>query len=94
MSQARGHVDPGSSLCLLEIVAQADSGLSFHEEQHSRFGRGVFGKFLALCKSEHDSLKAIILEDRSAQDAIVGRFSLLGQIEDIGVGCHGVRFSM
>ena len=85
MLQVRRHVDPGSGLSLLHVVAESHARLALHEEEHGRLRRRVFGKFLALAEAEDHRLDPIVLEDRAAQDAVRRRFGLLGEIEDVGV---------
>jgi hypothetical protein len=45
-------MNPRSSLCLLNIIAQADGRLPLHEDQHGRFRSHVFREFMILGKSE------------------------------------------
>jgi hypothetical protein len=89
MLEIGGHVDPGSGLCHLNVIAQADTRFARHKEEHRRFRRSVFGEFLPLTEAKNDSLDLVILKNGPTQDSVRRRFGFLGKIEDVSVRGHG-----
>jgi hypothetical protein len=67
------RLTPGSRL--VPVVAQRQLRLALEEVQHGGHGGGVFGQFLALTEAEDHRLQPVAVEQRAAEDALVGRLT-------------------
>ena len=59
--------------------------LALEEVQDGGHRGGVFGQFLALAEAEDHGLEPVVVVQRAAQDALLGRLDFLRQIVDVGV---------
>ena len=76
------HVDPSASNRLVPVVSERHGRLALKKLQHSGHRGGVFGQFFALGKAEEDNLEPVVVEQRAAEDALVGRLNFFRQIDE------------